>query len=204
MEVDIERVNGYEASGFSPNVLAQHGCFLVDGEPYEVEIISESEAVVRGKNPACFGGLIEEFRFYAPHIWLFYDDDHHMVREYERPVVLEIALEEIQPSQFYVDADKVKAIQTFVQKPEDIIIQAKEYEGRYILLDGHTRLYYAASMGFQGVRAVLAESGSYIYDFVQEAIRRNVHSPRDLVLLSHGEYEVKWNSYCDEYFSRKS
>ena len=42
-----------------------------------------------------------------------------------------------------------------------------------------------------------------IYDFVNEAKRRKIFSPYDLIPLSHEEYEIKWNSYCDAYFSSK-
>ena len=73
--MDIERINSYDDKRFLKHILNQHGCFLVDGNPYEIEIISESEAIIRGKKLSCFDELIEEFRFYTPHIYIFYDDD---------------------------------------------------------------------------------------------------------------------------------
>lgn len=201
--MDIERINRYDDKRFSKNILNQHGCFLVDGAPYEVEIISESEAIIHGKSLSCFDELIEEFRFYTPHIYLFYDEDKNVIKECAHSEIIEIPLKDIQPSQFYVDIDKVNAIKTFIQKPKDIIIQVIEHNGRYISLDGHTRLYYASTLGFETVRAVFAESNSYIYDFAKEAINRKIESSNDLILLNHEEYNVKWNSYCDDYFSRK-
>lgn len=42
--MNIKRIDTYDDPRFSKEVLLQHGAFLVDGLPYEVEIVSESEA----------------------------------------------------------------------------------------------------------------------------------------------------------------
>lgn len=201
--MDIERVNEYSDPRFSQSVLNQHGCFLADGEPYEVEIISQREAVIRGQDAAIYPEIIEQFRFFTPHITVFYDEKRNIVTQFSSARLIEISLADIQPSQFYVDRDKVDAIQSFIHGPSDIIIQMLRKGERYISLDGHTRLYYAAAMGWEKVYAVETESDDSIFDFVDEAIRRKVHSPRDLKLLSHQEYEEKWNKFCDDYFSQK-
>ena len=71
--MEISRINAYEDNRFSEKVLLQHGCFLVDDEPCEVEIISDYEAIISGADPAVYPEVIEEFRFYAPHITRFYN-----------------------------------------------------------------------------------------------------------------------------------
>lgn len=200
--MNIKRVNCYDDSRFSKHVLAQHGCFLIDDEPYEIEIISHSSAIIRGQNRQYYEELIEEFRFYAPHIYQYYDD-HHLIKKYKKPQVIDITLKDIQPSQFYINQNKIQAIQSFIHHPEDIIIQVIEYNGRYISLDGHTRLYYAALLGFEKVKAVYSESESYIYDFVKEAQKRKIYTPSDMILLNQNEYEEKWYAFCDEYFQNK-
>ena len=82
--MDIQRINTYNDNQFSKAVLLQHGCFLVDGKPYEVEIISDYEAIIRGENQAVYAAVIGEFRFYTPHITQFYDKDGKKVMEYPR------------------------------------------------------------------------------------------------------------------------
>ncbi len=62
----IIRIASYDDSRFFAAALRQHGCFLVDGTPYEVEIISDFEAVIRGVDAAVYPQVIDEFRFYAP------------------------------------------------------------------------------------------------------------------------------------------
>lgn len=199
----IQRINSYDDSRFSQTALLQHGCFLIDGEPYEVEILSDSEALLRGKNPAVYDALMDEFRFYAPHITIFHSAEGQLLRSFPPAQLLTLSVEQIQPSQFYVDEEKVAAVASFLQKPEDVILPVLPHEGRYISLDGHSRLYYALSQGWTTVRAVIDCAGDYIFDFVAEAKKRGILSPRDLQLLRHADYEEKWHRYCDEYFQQK-
>lgn len=196
----IKRIDTYTDSRFSESALFQHGCFLVEGKPYEIEIVSDFEAIVRGEEKEAYSEVIEEFRFYAPHITKFYDSRRNAIKEYPSVSMKMISLEEIQPSQFYVDEEKVFAIQKFVHSAEDIIIPVVPYKGRYISLDGHTRLYYAVLKEWKAVRAVVENSDAYIFDFVKEARKREIYTPKDIKMVSHREYEKKWYQFCDEYF----
>lgn len=200
--MEIQRIDTYTDNRFSQKALYQHGCFLVDETPYEIEIISDFEAIIRGGNAAAYTEVIEEFRFYTPHITRFCDRDGQLVKEYPQVQLLTIHLDQIQPSQFYVDEDKIAAISTFIQGPGDIIIQVLPYEGRYISLDGHTRLYYAVMKGWDHVRGVIDSSDDWVYGFVEEAKKRGIYTPEDMVLVCHGEYEEKWNRFCDEFFAK--
>lgn len=199
--MEIERINTYTDDRFSEKVLYQHGGFLIDGEPFEVEILSDFEAVVRGKDQNSYAELIERFRFYTPHITKFYDRSKKVIKEYPAVPVFQIKVGQIQPSQFFVDEEKIAAIRSFIHDPQDIIIQVTRYQERWLSLDGHTRLYYAVMNGWDTVRAVEAETDGAVLGFAREAQRRNIHSPKDMELVSHSEYEEKWNRFCDEYFS---
>lgn len=202
--MNIERLDTYQDSRFSKNALNQHGCFLVDDVPYEVEVISDSEAVIIGADKTVYGAVIDEFRFYAPHITRFYDKRRDVFKTFPPAELLKIKLEQIQPSQFYVDKDKIAAVSSFIQKPDDIIVQVLPYQDNYISLDGHTRLYYAVMKGWQSVRAVAATSDDWVYAFVDEAGRRNIHTPMDLILVEHEEYTEKWYRFCDDFFAKQS
>lgn len=199
--MNIERINSYQDSRFSQEVLNQHGCFLVDGMPYEVCIISDHEAIVSGFQEVLFSAVIEDFRFYTPHITVFYDKKGNIVREFPPVYAFKIPLKDIQPSQFYVDEDKIQAIRNFIRTEDDILVQVLKHGDRYISLDGHTRLYYAVMNGWTAVRAVEASLGDYIYDFVEEAVKRDIRTPYDLKMVSHTEYEKKWNQFCDDFFA---
>jgi len=199
--MEITRINTYEDNRFSTKALLQHGCFLLDGKPYEVEIISDYEAVIGGEDQTVYSEIIEEFRFYTPHITRFYNTDGQIVKEYPPAQLLTLCLDQIQPSQFFVDEDKIAAISSFIHKPQDIIIQVLPIEDRFISLDGHTRLYYAVMQGWEFVRAVVESSDDWVYKFVTEAQKRGIHTPKELTLVSHAEYEEKWNRFCDQFFA---
>ena len=199
--MEIKRINTYEDNRFSQTVLHQHGCFLVDGKPYEVEIISDYEAIISGVDQAVYAEIIEEFRFYTPHITRFYNRDGQIVKERPRASLLTMCLDQLQPSQFFVDEDKIAAISSFIHKSEDIIIQVLPNEDRFISLDGHTRLYYAVMKGWECVRAVVESSDDWVYKFVTEAQKRGIYTPKEMTLVSHDEYEEKWNRFCDQFFA---
>lgn len=199
--MEIKRIDSYTDCRFSEVALQQHGCFLVDNVPYEVEILSNEEALVRGADNRIFTEVIDAFRFYAPHISRFYDENHAIVKEFMPRQIFKVDLAQIQPSQFYVDEDKIAAVRHFIHKPEDIVIQVLPYQNRYISLDGHTRLYYAVMQGWDSVYAVEEVSDAGVYPFVQEAMHRQIYTPMDLSLVSHREYDEKWNDFCDALFA---
>lgn len=199
--MEIKRIDHYTDERFSRSVLYQHGAYLIDEEPYEIEIIGPEEATVRGKDPNLYRELIETFRFHAPHIVRFYDQEHAVIAKYPAPDLLEIELDKIQPSQFYIDEEKLEAVETFIRDPEDIVIQLIPYGDRFISLDGHTRLYLAVRNGYKTVKAVMSETDDWVWVFVEEAQRRKIFSPKDMILLPHEQYRIKWDKYCDEVFS---
>jgi len=199
--LEITRINSYDDKRFSIIVLNQHGAYLIDNEPYEIEIVSKDTAIVRGNNPSAYEELIEEFRYHAPHVCKFLDDTGAMIKEYPIAEKTWIELLSIQPSQFYVDEDKLEAIKSFINSEEDIVVQVIPWNDRFISLDGHTRLYLAYLLGFRQVKAVIVEQEEWVWQFVSETQKRGIITPKDMTLLSHEDYEVKWNQFCDTLFA---
>ena len=202
-DMEITRVNTYQDGRFSEKVLRQHGAFLVNGKPCEVEIISGTEAVIRGA-AQYQKAVIEEFRFYAEHICKFYDGQGNPVAEYAPVKLFDVPLSAIQPSQFFVDQEKKAAVSTFVHCPGDIVIPLIPKDGRFISLDGHTRLSIAADKGFTAVGGFLTEGDDWVYAFAAEANRRGIHSVFDMTELSRQAYEIQWVQFCDQFFSSRN
>lgn len=198
--MEIERIDNYEDDRFSKTALLQHGAYLIDDEPYEIVIVSDNKAIVYGNNPEKYEALIEQFRYHAPHITNFVDEKGETITNITEVEVVDIALDLIQPSQFFVDEQKLEAVGSFINKPEDIIVQVVPWEDRYISMDGHTRLYYACKNELKSVKAVVVEMEDWVWTFVEGARNRKIYTPYDLQLLSHEEYEVQWNQYCDSIF----
>lgn len=201
--MDIRRIDNYRDPRFSQAVLNQHGAYLVDGEPYELEITGPDRAVVRGGNRDAFPELIEAFRFHAPHIIRYSDERGSLLACFPEPERIDLPITRIQPSQFYVDREKLAAVETFLSGWKDVIIQVLPWEDRYIALDGHTRLFWAARQGIEHVYAVLSETDDWVWTFVNEARARGIYQPGDMKLLDHEEYEILWDRYCDAVFAGK-
>ena len=90
-------------------------------------------------------------------------------------------------------------ISNFIKQEEDIIVPVVKYKNRYISLDGHTRLFYAVLHGFTRVKAYIPKVIDFDYMFfVNEARERNINNIKDMKKLSHSEFDLLWNKFCDE------
>lgn len=202
--MSIDRINTYDDPRFSLGCLLQHGCFLVDGAPCEVQILSADTAAITGCPRDHLSGLIDAFRFNAPHVTRFVDTSGALLRELPPVAVFPVALADIQPSQFFVDEEKLAAVGSFIAAPEDVIVPVIVHPteaGRFISLDGHTRLFLATQEGWRHVRAVMDTADDVLLAFAAEAARRGVHTPADMTLLPHAAYEEQWNRFCDSFIA---
>ena len=194
----IERINSYNDNRFKQNVLNQHGAFLVDDiHICEIEVISEFEAIVRIDENVDSMKLIEEFRYYAEHINVFYDTKKNVIKKYEAQLVFWLDIAKIHPSQLYISKEKIDAVSTFINTEKDIIVPVAKQDNKYILLDGHTRVYYAHQKKFKKVKCFLAKHDDAINRFVCEAENRRIYSISDMTLLEHDDYDKKWIGLCD-------
>ena len=201
--MEVKRINSYNDDRFTKKVLNQHGAFLVDGTyPCEFEIINEDTAIIKYHDLNNIDIIINEFRFYAEHITKFLDIEGNLIKAFHPIKKIWIEISEIQPSQFYIDSDKVNAINEFINKESDIVIPLIKCDNRYISLDGHTRLYIANKRGFRRVLGFLTTTDNYIYKFVEEAINRGIIQVSNLLLVDHRDYEILWHKFCDDFFSK--
>ncbi len=200
----IERINTYSDPRFTQRCLFQHNCFLADGEPCSCEIISDHEAIIRYQGKVELSKLIDEFRFYSCHITTFYDEERTLIAQFPRVKLFSLDIKDIQPSQFYVDKEKLAAVRQFISSADDIIIPVLRYGERFIALDGHTRLYLAHINGWTTVKAVEEISDSYIFEFVHEAELRKIFTAGQMELVDHNIYEIKWNGFCNDFFASTS
>lgn len=198
----IQRIDNYEDDRFDKDILRQHGAFIIDGKyKCSFRIINKDSAIVFFDKEINLNKLIDEFRFYSEHIINFYDNNMNLIKSFPTKEIFYINIKDIQPSQFYVDMDKVKAIESFIESKEDICIPLTKIKDYFVSSDGHTRLYYATTKGYSKIRAFFTEPGDYLEGFVEEARKRNVYSPYDLKLITHEEYKIKWHKFCDDFFS---
>ena len=201
----VRRIDGYDDPRFSVEVLRQHGAFETeDGVPCAVLVTGLRTATVDAPEEA-LDALIEECRFFAEHITVFEDAAGRVLRAFPEVPLFRVRLDDLQPSQFFVDEEKLAAVSTFVRVLEDVVIPVVPDGERWISCDGHTRLYAARLLGFEEVTAFLCEDpGDAIHDFARMARERGIRRPADLKRLSHADYAVRWNRFCDDYFASRS
>lgn len=199
-----KRIDDYKNLNINQTICNQHGAFMMDDKSLAtVEIISQDSAIVQMDNVDYLDELLDEFRFYAEHITIFYNAKKELLKEFPHKELKEVELLSLQPSQFFVSDDKVNSVSSFISSSKDIVIPIVKNSGLNIILDGHTRLYAAAMKGIKTGFVYEAETDEYIHDFVKEARRRGIKSVNDLKRLTQKEYEKEWYSYCDNYFCAK-
>lgn len=57
--------------------------------------------------------------------------------------------------------------------------------------------------GFRRVLGFETPPGDYIAGFMEEAHRRGVLRVRDMKKLSHQDYTIQWDRFCDDFFARR-
>jgi len=197
----IERINEYDDIRFPREVLLEHGAFLIDDKyKCSFKITSKNTAMVEFDKEINIEEVIDEFRFYAEHITKFYDINNKIIKSFQSINIFKINIEDIQPSQFYVDKNKVESVSDFINSGDDVIVPLAKINDELVSLDGHTRLYLATKRGYKQVYGFYTQAEDYIADFVLEAKRRNVLTPYDLAILTHDEYKKKWNKFCNDFF----
>lgn len=201
----IERINRYDDSRFQTEVLRQHGAFLVDGQhPCQFLITGPNTAVIDYHDDSKVEEIIDEFRFYAKHITKFFKKDGTLLKCCDDVKLMKVGIDQLQPSQFYINAEKMNAIAAWAKRVEHFIIPVLNHADAWIVLDGHTRLYLAKTLNMEAVYVYEDSSDEYIHDFVAEARRRKIDTIQDLTLVSGEEYALLWDAFCDDYFTRRA
>lgn len=117
----------------------------------------------------------------------------------------ELRLRDLQPSQFYVSAAKLRAVEEQL-RPGGLSglapIPVKLLDGRPVMTDGHTRAAAALRAGLDAFPLVWDEDDLDWEAYrlcVEECRRRGVCSPADLIarVVSEEEYREKWDGWCD-------
>ncbi len=116
-------------------------------------------------------------------------------------------LEEIQPSQLYINSQKLKLVREwFTPASAEVYdpLPVKRLNGRVIFTDGHTRAYAAYRMGMQSVKVYWDEDEldwELYQACVDWCIEAGISSVKafDTRIVSPEEYELLWIKRCENY-----
>ncbi len=196
---------------FDKESLDKRNCFVVIDDnkvyTYRFEIYECFKATIFFDNSKYLDEVINEFRFYAFCVTNFFDEKGNGIKTFDKVLLMDALIDLLQPSQFYIDEEKLDKIESWIFD-EQIAIPIVNKNGSMVILDGHTRLYSLKNNGFNVVKVYLdtsmdEDSLKYIDDFSYLAREMNITKIDDLKKVSHEEYKILWNDFCDEYFKRK-
>lgn len=123
---------------------------------------------------------------------------------------MKMPLRELQPSQFYISAEKLARVQAWLD-PKDLsrfeALPVKVLDGVPVLTDGHTRAVAALLAGLEEVPLAPDEDDLdwKMYRLCVTACReQGILSTADLTdrILPAEEYAEKWDGWCDELHAR--
>jgi hypothetical protein len=200
----IVRAGVNDTDIFSEHEL-NHGacCFYTEDRSFKYYFeIRGREATFFANTDQYISQAIDEFLFYSGFIVLIKDTCGRTLasRTPNEPYLCEIS--KIQPSQFYVNKEKLHSCKKWIQDHEDIIIPIVHREGKIISLDGHTRLRAAHDLGYTSVYIYISSYDETIFYFVDEAIKRGIYSVADMEVVSGEDYKLKWDQFCDDLFAK--
>ena len=202
--IKVLRAGYNDTDIFTETDLELGGCcfFTEDRKLKYIFKIDRQEATLFANTNQYVSQVINEFLFYSGFVTSIKDKSGHILstRELSEPYLLEIT--KIQPSQLYINEKKLKSCMKWIKSNKDIFIPIVIKNDTCVSLDGHTRIRAAIDLGFSSVYVYHDEYDETIFNFVDEAIKRQIHSVYDIDIISDKEYEVKWNKFCDELFAR--
>ena len=198
----IIRAGLHDTDIFSKDELVYGACcFFADDKVSKYFFkISGQEATLFSNTDRYISQAIDEFLFYSSFVLSVKDKDGRNLRTrtQNEPCLCEIS--KIQPSQFFINEEKLYNCKKWIKCPEDIFIPIAIKEGKNIALDGHTRMKAALDLGYTSVYVYPDEYDETIFHFVDVAEKRKINSVADMEIIGDGEYKIKWDKFCDDLF----
>lgn len=204
--MDILRA-GLEDTGLFSGEKLLHGacCFYTEDKTEQYYFaIDGQNAILHADGGQNIGKAIREFLFYSNFISRITAPNGVVLYESEAAKLVLTDICSIQPSQFFIDEDKLDSCKTWIKGQKDIMIPTACVRGKLVSLDGHTRLRAALDLGYDSVYTYIDEYDEDIRFFVDEAVKRTITSVSDMILLTHEEYKKQWDGFCDDLFSTQA
>ena len=180
-------------------------CFFTEDRKFKyIFKIDGQEATLSANTNHYVSQVIDAFLFYSGFVTSIKDESGNILstKELSEPYLFDI--KKIQPSQFYINEKKLKSCKNWIKSNKDIFIPIVIKNDTCISLDGHTRMRAALDLGYDSVYVYLDDYDETIFNFTDEAIKRQIHSVYDMDIISDKEYEIKWNKFCDDLLERAS
>lgn len=177
-------------------------CFFSEDKTYKYFFqINKRKATLFSDTNKYIDQVISEFLFYSGFVSEIKNKDGKILATNNKcnPYLHKIL--DIQPSQFYINEQKLKTCKNWITDIEDIMIPIAVRAGKVISLDGHTRLRAAMDLGYDMIYVYTCEFDEVVFCFADEAVKRKIFCVDDMEIVSSQIYKQKWDKYCDDFFT---
>ena len=160
------------------------------------------EAIIKFSDLDYIEVAVKAFRKYNKYIYKFSTNDKSFYEELDRVFTFKLPIKCIQPSEFFIDKERLEVIENNLDD-DNIYIPVAIINDEYVALDGHTRLY-AMNQNYSRLVNVYIDSYSEdILDFIYIAKEHNITTIAQMPVLPHDEYEEVWGGFLKDYYNNK-
>lgn len=200
-----------------------HATFEYNIESFEEASIQSFNMLIDSNEKSIMTGFIGQVQYWNPYLkkmtkhpelhkttYELVDLEKYSIEEEgiiidQNISVSSIMLSDVIPEQLTVDCEKYKVADSWIKKPEDIVITCIDFDGKKVCIDGYSRLMVAYNRGYDSVYMHLDEE--YNKDFIENCLKwcreGEVNTIADLAdrIVSPEEHKTIWIDKCQAYFS---
>lgn len=199
---------------------------------YEIKNIEEADILNFNLFEPCdelsvFKGFIDEMNYWNPHLKrIKYNEDKNGIEArilidsgFEKSYtwilnmknyieVFKIDLKEITPEQLTIDRVKLERVNSWIEKPEDVVISCVKIGNNIVSIDGHSRLVATYNKGFRYVYAYI-EPDNGNTQFYKTCMKwceeQGILKIEDLAkrVVAPEEHERIWINRCQTYLKKQ-
>lgn len=213
-------------------LIAGEGQKVIGVFEYEIKDMEETEVINFNIFEPCdenmvFKDFIDEVIYWNPYLKrIIYNEENNIIK----PQVLvdsgfrksslwlldiktyipvfRIDINEITPEQLTVDKVKLDRVNSWIERPEDIIVSCVKIGNKIVSIDGHSRLVAAYNKGFEYVYAYMEPDIGNI-QFYETCMRwceeQGIFTIKDLSdrVVTPEEHERLWINRCQTYLKEQ-
>ncbi len=186
--------------------------------------ITNYKCILKSENAKIFEGFIEELLYWNPYIkkleftYSINNIDKELIKNLKYKVInnnsldidqnidiIKINIKDIIPEQLSIDKEKLKIVESWIKKPEDVIINCIDIDGKIVCIDGYSRLIASFKKGFEYVYCFIekTEDIKFYKECLSWCKKENVRTIADLSkrVVSPSEHQTIWIDRCQAYLS---
>ena len=164
---------------------------------YEFKIIND-EAIIKYSDLKYIEDATRFFNANNKYIYKYSTLDNSFNQEFDKVFTFKLPISSIQPSEFFIDEDRLLEIEDNLDE-DRIIIPVAIINDEYVSLDGHHRLAAMQNNYHKLVSVYMDDYKPEVLDFIYIAKEQNIRSIKQMPHLSHEEYKNIWEGFLKDY-----